>query len=506
MCVALAALDATVHLDGAGGERTRAASPSCTGCPAISPSIETVLRTRRADHRGRAAAAAARAPLDLSQGARPGELRLRAGLRRRRAGGRRTATRQRDVRLALGGVAHKPWRALARRRRRCAAARPPRRRSAPPPRRSWPTPAPLRDNAFKIELAKRTISGPRRLAGAQHERARRTRHDAVSPMPGPLPERCRHRRDDQHGHVGEPVSRSTARLKVRGEARFAAEVPLEGMVYAALAFSTIARGRIAALDTAAAEAAPGVVLVMTHRNAPRMKPTARCSLTAPKAAGGDRPAGHAGRPRPLERPAGRGGAGRDAGAGRPRRVADPRHLRGRGGRHRRSTTAKATAHRARRVLGELAGSTSATPRRRWPRRRSQVDATYRTPRHNHNAIELHAATAGLGRRRAASCTTRRRRSPGPAGRWPRCSASTRSRCTSLSPFVGGGFGGKTLWQHQILAAAARGSPAGRCASCCRARASTGWSAGAPSPSSASRSARGADGRLDGDDPHRRRPR
>ena len=31
-------------------------------------------------------------------------------------------------------------------------------------------------------------------------------------------------------------------------------------------------GRIAALDTAAAEAAPGVALVMTHRNAPRMKP------------------------------------------------------------------------------------------------------------------------------------------------------------------------------------------------------------------------------------------
>ena len=37
-------------------------------------------------------------------------------------------------------------------------------------------------------------------------------------------------------------------------------------------FSTIAQGRIATLDTAAAEAAPGVVLVMTYRNAPRLKP------------------------------------------------------------------------------------------------------------------------------------------------------------------------------------------------------------------------------------------
>ena len=43
-----------------------------------------------------------------------------------------------------------------------------------------------------------------------------------------------------------------------------------------------------------------------------------------------RPARDAGRPDPLERPADRGRARRDAGAGRPRQVADPRHLRDRG--------------------------------------------------------------------------------------------------------------------------------------------------------------------------------
>jgi xanthine dehydrogenase YagR molybdenum-binding subunit len=47
-----------------------------------------------------------------------------------------------------------------------------------------------------------------------------------------------------------------------------------------------------------------------------------------------------------------------------------------------------------------------------------------------------------------------------------------------SPYVGGGFGGKTLWRHQVLAAAAAKLAAGRCASCSRARASTAWSAGA----------------------------
>src|SRR5262249_49065507 len=74
----------------------------------------------------------------------------------------------------------------------------------------------------------------------------------------------------KHGLIGAQVSRLDGPLKVRGEARFAAEYVMEGMVYAALCYSTIARGRITTLDTGAAEAAAGVVLVMTYRNAPRM--------------------------------------------------------------------------------------------------------------------------------------------------------------------------------------------------------------------------------------------
>ena len=71
--------------------------------------------------------------------------------------------------------------------------------------------------------------------------------------------------------LGRPISRVDGPLKVTGGARFAAEVPFEDVAYAALVYSTIARGRISSIDTAAAEAAPGVLLVMTHRNAPRMK-------------------------------------------------------------------------------------------------------------------------------------------------------------------------------------------------------------------------------------------
>ena len=88
----------------------------------------------------------------------------------------------------------------------------------------------------------------------------------------------------KHGLIGTPVSRLDGPLKVQGTARFAAEIPLDRMVYAALAYATIPRGRIATLDTAAAEDATGVVLVMTHLNAPRMKKPAVFG-SSPTAAG-----------------------------------------------------------------------------------------------------------------------------------------------------------------------------------------------------------------------------
>jgi xanthine dehydrogenase YagR molybdenum-binding subunit len=90
---------------------------------------------------------------------------------------------------------------------------------------------------------------------------------------------------EKHGLIGAQVSRLDGPLKVQGEAMFSAEYVMENIIYAALRYSTIARGRITTLDTTVAEAAAGVVLVMTHRNAPEMKPPP-VFLTAPQAAGG----------------------------------------------------------------------------------------------------------------------------------------------------------------------------------------------------------------------------
>ena len=59
-------------------------------------------------------------------------------------------------------------------------------------------------------------------------------------------------------NMGQPVPRLDARLKVTGEARYAADFPVGNPAYAFLVTSAIAKGRIIRLDTEAARAVPGV--------------------------------------------------------------------------------------------------------------------------------------------------------------------------------------------------------------------------------------------------------
>jgi xanthine dehydrogenase YagR molybdenum-binding subunit len=70
--------------------------------------------------------------------------------------------------------------------------------------------------------------------------------------------------------IGNPVSRVDGRQKVTGGATYAAEFEVPNLAYADVVRSTIASGRISSIDIAAAEAAPGVLAVVTHRNAPRL--------------------------------------------------------------------------------------------------------------------------------------------------------------------------------------------------------------------------------------------
>ncbi|PMS21719.1 acylaldehyde oxidase [Trinickia dabaoshanensis] len=70
--------------------------------------------------------------------------------------------------------------------------------------------------------------------------------------------------------IGQPLDRTDGVLKVTGGAKYAAEFPAAQLAHAVLVTSSIACGRIASIDATRAEAMPGVLLVMTSRNAPRL--------------------------------------------------------------------------------------------------------------------------------------------------------------------------------------------------------------------------------------------
>ncbi len=153
MCVALAALDATVHLTGTQGERRlpfgelhrlpgeepdrdTVLEPgdliTAVELPALPPAVRSAYRKVRDRSSYAFALVSVAAALAVENG---------------------TVT---DVRLALGGVAHKPWRASkAEQALRGQPATEATFRAAAAAELAEATP--LRDNAFKIELAQRVI-------------------------------------------------------------------------------------------------------------------------------------------------------------------------------------------------------------------------------------------------------------------------------------------------------------------------------------------------------------
>lgn len=81
--------------------------------------------------------------------------------------------------------------------------------------------------------------------------------------------------------IGKPVSRVDGRQKVTGGAAYAAEFNMPNVAHGSIVRSTVASGRITAIDSAAAEKAPGVIAVLTHRNAPRLAYRERHGMTDP---------------------------------------------------------------------------------------------------------------------------------------------------------------------------------------------------------------------------------
>ena len=253
------------------------------------------------------------------------------------------------------------------------------------------------------------------------------------------------------GILGRSVSRLDGPLKVQGKAKFAAEFPLEGMVYAAVAFSTIAKGRIVSINTDAAKAAPGVVLVMTYENAPRMQPLP-VFQSQPKAVGPDNLS-----------------------------VMQDDHIRWNGqavavvladtqeqADYAKSLLqvsyaaepavtefARAKAHHTEvaRFQGEELKVEHGDAEKALASAARKVDHVYHTPRHNHNPIELHAVTVAWDGEEllihdASQAVVQT------AWTMAQVFGIEEKQVHITSLYVGGGFGSKTLWHHHVLAAAA----------------------------------------------------
>ncbi len=71
--------------------------------------------------------------------------------------------------------------------------------------------------------------------------------------------------------LGAGIDRVDGWQKVSGRAQYSGDVTVPGLVHAALVRSTIAAGHITGIDTSRAEAAPGVLAVVTPDNAPRVE-------------------------------------------------------------------------------------------------------------------------------------------------------------------------------------------------------------------------------------------
>src|SRR5258708_24045447 len=71
-------------------------------------------------------------------------------------------------------------------------------------------------------------------------------------------------------YIGTPTPRVDGRDKVTGAAKYAGEFEAPHLAFASVVTSTIAKGRIARIDSSEAMKVHGVIAVLTHENRPAM--------------------------------------------------------------------------------------------------------------------------------------------------------------------------------------------------------------------------------------------
>src|SRR5882757_6888342 len=248
---------------------------------------------------------------------------------------------------------------------------------------------------------------------------------------------------DTPGVVGKPLDRVDGRLKVTGGARYAYEMQQDNVLYGFVVEASIGKGRIKSIDTRAAETAPGVALVLTHRNAPAQGTgnhrQAHPVLSGPQVTGYGQPVAFVVADS-FER------------ARAAAYLVDVKYGRTNGRYALRSNLKEARvpdasdAPAADSAVGDFAGAFTDAP--------VQLDVTYTTPLQSHAMMEPHATLAVWDGNKLALHTANQMLNQG-----QQVIATTlkipAENVRLISPFIGGGFGGK-LWVNAdaILAAIA----------------------------------------------------
>jgi xanthine dehydrogenase YagR molybdenum-binding subunit len=243
--------------------------------------------------------------------------------------------------------------------------------------------------------------------------------------------------------VGKPFDRIDGRLKVTGGARYAYEMQQNNVLYGFVVEASIARGTIRSIDTRAAEKAPGVVLVLSHRNAPAQGTgnhrEAHPVLTSPEVTRYGQPVAFV-VAESFEQ------------ARAAAYLVDVKYDRSSGKYALRSNLDEARVPKpkdappADSAVGDFAGAFASAP--------VQIDVTYTTPLQSHAMMEPHATLATWDGDKLILHTANQMLNQG-----QQAIATTLKipveNVRLISPFIGGGFGGK-LWVNAdaILAAIA----------------------------------------------------
>lgn len=248
---------------------------------------------------------------------------------------------------------------------------------------------------------------------------------------------------DQLKVIGRPTDRIDGPVKTTGSARYAyerhAEVP--GAAYGYVIAAGIAKGRIASMDLRAAQAAPGVLAIVTARNAGKLGKgdfnTAKL-LAGPEidhyhqavavvVAQSFEQARAAAQLVRIEytRAAGRFDLAAEMASAKPPK-------------------ASAFSGEPDTRVGDFAGAFAAAP--------VQLDATYSTPDESHAMMEPHASIAQWQGDRLTIWTANQMIAWG-VGDVAKTLGIPKENVRLVSPFIGGGFGGKLFVRADALLAA-----------------------------------------------------